>query len=141
MKRILLIKLTSLGDLIHALPALTDAHRVYPDLKVDWVIDENFSQVATWHKAVDKIYTTNHRKWRHGLFAALRPIIQLVRSIRRSKYDLIIDGQGNFKTATLSLLMKDPTAGYDRKSVREMVAAFGYKRRYSVSKKSTPSRG
>jgi lipopolysaccharide heptosyltransferase I len=136
MKRILLIKLTSLGDLIHALPAITDAYQAYPDLKVDWVIDENFSEVATWHPAVDKIYKTNHRKWRHGLIAALRPIVQLVKSVRQADYDLIIDGQGNFKTAFFSLLMRNPTAGYDLNSVREPIASFGYLRKFTVSRKA-----
>ncbi len=67
MKRVLLIKLTSLGDLIHALPALSDAKSARPELEFDWVIDENFQEIATWHPAVKSVITTNHRKWRGAL--------------------------------------------------------------------------
>jgi heptosyltransferase-1 len=136
MKRILLVKLTSLGDLIHALPALTDAKAVYPGLKIDWVIDENFREVASWHSAVGRVFTTNHRHWRKGFWSALAPIGKLIREIRKTKYDLVIDGQGNFKTALLGLFVRGPTAGFDRKSVREPVASFAYQKKYAASKKA-----
>ena len=67
MRRVLLIKLTSLGDLIHALPALSDAKSARPELEFDWVIDENFQEIAAWHPAVKGVITTNHRKWREAL--------------------------------------------------------------------------
>jgi heptosyltransferase-1 len=60
----------------------------------------------------------------------------LIREIRKTKYDLIIDGQGNFKTALLSLFLRGSTAGFDRKSVRESVASFAYQRKHAVSKKA-----
>ena len=88
MKRVLLIKLTSLGDLIHALPALSDAKRARPELEFDWVIDENFREIALWHPAVKDIVTTNHRRWREALAhpstlasisrRSLLPITQLI---------------------------------------------------------------
>jgi heptosyltransferase-1 len=136
MKRVLLIKFTSLGDLIHALPALTDAARAHPGLKFDWMIDESFAQVAKWHNAVDQVFTTSHRTWRRGLISSIKPISALVRSVRKTQYDLVIDGQGNFKTALMSLFMRGPTAGFDRHSVREWVASLAYQRKYPASKKS-----
>ena len=69
MQRVLLIKLTSLGDLIHALPALSDAKSARPELEFDWVIDENFQEIAAWHPAVRRVITTNHRKWREAPIA------------------------------------------------------------------------
>lgn len=138
MKRVLLIKLTSLGDLIHALPALSDAYLACPGISFDWVIDENFQEVASWHPAVDKIFTTNHRTWRHGLFkkSTYRTIFSLFRSIRQTDYDLVIDGQGNFKSALFSLFTKGIRAGFDRHSVREYVAHFAYQEKHSASRKS-----
>ncbi|HEX2583302.1 MAG TPA: lipopolysaccharide heptosyltransferase I [Chlamydiales bacterium] len=133
MKRILLVKLTSLGDLIHALPALTDAKAAYPDLVFDWVIDENFQEVAAWHPAIGRTFTTNHRKWRKNLLASCAPIYGLVKSIRETDYDLILDGQGNFKSALISLLAKGVRAGFDRHSVRESIAQFVYQKKYSAS--------
>ena len=138
MKKILFIKLTSLGDLIHALPALSDAHSACPDVEFDWIIDENFHEIALWHPAVHKIFLTNHRSWRKRAFHpdTLKTIGQLCTSIRQTQYDLIIDGQGNFKTALLSLLPQGPRAGFDRHSVREWIAHLSYQRRYAVSKQS-----
>ena len=66
----LIIKLTSMGDLMHALPALTDASNAYPDIQFDWIVDENFSAVPSWHPKVSEIITTNHRTWRKQLLSS-----------------------------------------------------------------------
>src|SRR6266568_3773001 len=136
MKRVLLIKLTSLGDLIHALPALSDAKSARPELEFDWVIDENFQEIAAWHPAVKSVITTNHRKWRGALAhpSTLGSISRLVAEIRAVEYYLVIDGQGNFKTALLSMFTKGPRAGFDRHSVREWIAHLAYQRRFAASK-------
>jgi heptosyltransferase I len=136
MRKVLLIKLTSLGDLIHALPALSDAQNSHPGIEFDWVIDESFQEVAGWHSAVKGIITTNHREWRGALTSAEThgSISKTIEQIRASEYDLVIDGQGNFKTALLSLFSKGPRAGFDRRSVREWVAHLAYQRRYAASK-------
>lgn len=136
MKRVLLIKLTSLGDLIHALPAITDAYRAIPDIEFDWMVDENFQEIATWHPAVKNTFTTNHREWRHGLShpSTYRTIYGLAKTLRKTKYDLVIDGQGNFKTGLLTLISKGTTAGFDKHSVRERIAHVAYQKRYAASK-------
>ncbi|HET7767012.1 MAG TPA: lipopolysaccharide heptosyltransferase I [Burkholderiales bacterium] len=136
MQRVLLIKLTSLGDLIHALPALSDAQNARPGIEFDWVVDENFQEIAGWHPAVRGIITTNHREWRGAVTSAEThgSISKTIQRIRSREYDLVIDGQGNFKTALLSLLSKGPRAGFDAASVREWVAHLAYQRRYAASK-------
>src|SRR5437763_12145533 len=87
MRRVLLIKLTSLGDLIHALPALSDAQSARPGLEFDWVIDENFREIALWHTAVRRVITTNHREWREALASAEThgSISKTIEEIRRSE--------------------------------------------------------
>lgn len=137
-RRVLLIKLTSLGDLIHALPALSDAARAYPGITFDWLVDENFQEIASWHPNVRKIFTTNHRNWRHALRATqtYHSIYNLIRSLRKETYDVIIDGQGNFKTALLTFCMRGLKAGYDRASVREKVASFAYQKKCAVPKQA-----
>ena len=136
MPRVLLIKLTSLGDLIHALPALSDAQDARPGIAFDWVIDENFQEIATWHPAVQGVITTNHREWRGAVTSAEThgSISKTIEQMRSRQYDLVIDGQGNFKTALLSLFSKGPRAGFDAASVREWVAHLAYQRRYTASK-------
>src|SRR5438034_10306496 len=136
MRRVLLIKLTSLGDLIHALPALSDAQSARPGIEFDWVIDESFQEIAAWHPAVSRVITTNHREWRGALASAEThgSISKTIGEIRASEYDLVIDGQGNFKTALLSLFSKGPRAGFDSRSVREWIAHLAYQRRFAASK-------
>ncbi len=133
MKRILLVKLTSLGDLIHALPALTDAKGAYSDIVFDWVIDENFQEVALWHRAIGRTITSNHRGWRKNFLTSFKPIYGLVKSLRETDYDLVLDGQGNFKSALISLFAKGLRAGFDRTSVREPIAQLAYQKKYSAS--------
>src|SRR5262252_8276508 len=136
MPRVLLIKLTSLGDLIHALPALSDARNAVPGIEFDWVIDENFQEVATWHPAVKDVITTNHREWRGAVTSAEThgSISRTIAQMRSREYELVIDGQGNFKTALLSLFSKGTRAGFDSASVREWVAHLAYQRRYAAPK-------
>jgi lipopolysaccharide heptosyltransferase I len=136
MPRVLLIKLTSLGDLIHALPALSDAQDALPGIEFDWVIDESFQEIATWHPTVEHVITTNHREWRGALASSEThgSVSRTIRQIRAREYDLVIDGQGNFKTALLSLFSKGPRAGFDSASVREWVAHLAYQRRFAASK-------
>lgn len=136
MKRVLLVKLTSLGDLIHALPALSDAHSARPELEFDWLIDENFQEIASWHPAVTGILTSNHRGWRTAFAhpSTFGSIFRLVSGLRANRYDLVIDGQGNIKTALLSMLANGPSAGFDRQSVREWIAHFAYDRRFAASR-------
>lgn len=136
MKRILLIKLTSLGDLIHVLPALSDAASIYPNIEFDWMIDEGFHEVALWHSNVKRLYMTNHRKWRWNDHATFRAIGRLLSDLKKEKYDLVIDAQGNFKTALLSLFTKGVRVGFDKHSVREKIAHFAYQRSYAASKKA-----
>lgn len=138
MRRVLLIKLTSLGDLIHALPALSDARRAHPEIEFDWMIDGSFREVAEWHPAVRDVIPTDHRAWRRGFTGAATPgwIGEARAHLKATPYDLVIDGQGNFKTALISLFARGPRAGFDRHSVREWVAHLAYQRRYAASREA-----
>ena len=67
--KILIIKLTSMGDLMHALPALTDASKQIPNIEFDWVVDESFSEIPLWHPKVNSVIKTNHRIWKRNIFS------------------------------------------------------------------------
>ena len=134
---ILFVKLTSMGDLIHALPALTDASRAIPNISFDWVIDKNFSEVALWHPAVKNIIPTAHRKWRKNFYQSLKngEISQFLTALRKEKYDLVIDGQSSLKSAIAMLLSRGPRHGLDKKSARESwVSSIAYQKTYFVDK-------
>lgn len=133
---VLLVKLSSMGDLIHALPALTDAQTAIPQIRFDWVVDESFAEVATWHPAVAKIITTAHRRWRQNTWQTLRQgeLPDFLRKLRMTDYDLIIDGQTNFKSATITRLAKGLRYGLDRHSAREWGVHWVYQKKIFVPK-------
>lgn len=134
--RVLIIKLTSMGDLMHAFPALTDAARIYPDIQFDWVVDESFSAVPKWHPNVDKVIKTAHRRWRkHPLKTLMNGEWKAFhRQLNLSQYDFIIDLQSNLKSAFVSWLRHGSVCGFDRKTCREWPAHWAYKKHYFVEK-------
>lgn len=134
--RILIIKLTSMGDLMHTLPALTDASKVYPDIQFDWVVDENFSEVPSWHQKVSETITTNHRAWKKQLLSSSlrRDLIELKARINGKNYDAVIDMQNNLKSAVLSYFVKKEVHGMDKKSAREYPAHWAYAFKHEIPK-------
>ena len=129
--RVLLIKTSSLGDVIHALPALTDAARAIPGIKFDWVVEEGFAEIPTWHPAVGKVIPVAIRRWRKNLWQTIKSgeWRRFKQSVRSTKYDLVIDAQGLFKSALPAMLAHGPRAGLDRASAREPLSALLYQRR------------
>lgn len=134
--KILIVKTSSLGDIVHMLPAVTDAVRMIPDLSVDWVVEENFQAVPSWHPDVDQIIPVAIRRWRKNFFSSqTKNEIKSTRQIIHSTpYDAIIDSQGLFKSSVLTHWAKGTRFGYDRKSAREPLASWAYDQRIIVSK-------
>ena len=94
--RVLVIKTSSLGDVIHALPALTDAARAIPGIRFDWVVEEGFAEIPTWHPAVDKVIPVAIRRWRKNLWQTIKSgeWRRFKQAVQSTKYDLVIDAQG-----------------------------------------------
>lgn len=132
--RILIVKTSSLGDVIHTLPALTDASRAIPGLQADWVVEEAFAQVPGWHPAVDRVIPVAIRRWRNDWRRTWRSgQIGLFRSdLRVHQYDHVIDAQGLLKSAIITLMARGPVAGLDRNSAREPMSALFYSRRLRI---------
>lgn len=133
--RVLIIKLTSMGDLIHALPALTDAGRRFPELEVDWVVDNSFREVPAWHPTVKRVIISAHRQWKHNFWHHWfnGDYRRFIRCLNRDSYDFVVDMQNNLKSALISCLYRGVRHGMDRDSVREKPAHWVYQRRYSVA--------
>ena len=102
--RILLIKTSSLGDVIHALPAVTDAARAIPGIRFDWVVEESFAEIPAWHPAVDRVIPVALRRWRKAPFSAWfgGEWHRFRQSLRAERYDAVIDAQGLLKSALLT---------------------------------------
>lgn len=132
--RVLLIKTSSLGDVIHTLPALTDAQAAIPGIRFDWVVEEGFAEIPVWHPAVAEVIPVAIRRWRKQPLTTLRSgeWQRFRQRLRKHRYDLVIDAQGLLKSAILTLGIKTPIAGLDNQSAREALASRFYDERIGV---------
>ena len=89
--------MSSLGDVLHTLPALTDAHAA-TTASFDWVIEENYCELAAWHPAVRRTIAVALRRWRKEL-GAIGELKDYVAALRKEAYDCVIDAQGLLKSA------------------------------------------
>lgn len=134
--KVCLVKTSSMGDILHSLPALTDAQQRIPNLQVDWVVEENFAEIPRWHSAVKSVIPIAIRRWRKSPFSSdtrnqwrdYRTLLQ------KDQYDAVIDAQGLFKSAFFATrLAKGKKYGYDRHSIREPIASIFYDQKASIS--------
>ena len=134
--RVLLVKTSSLGDVIHALPALTDAARAIQGITFDWVVEEGFAEIPTWHPAVGRVIPVAIRRWRKNIWQTIKSgeWRRFKQSLRAEKYDLVIDAQGLVKSAWLTRYVNAPVAGLDKNSAREPLASRFYQRRLAVAR-------
>lgn len=128
MTDILFIKTSSLGDVIHHMPALTEARRQRPDARFAWVVEEAFAPLAALHPAVAEVIPVASRRWRGALLspATLSDMRAFVRRLRAKSYDAVIDTQGLVRTALIARLARGRRHGYDANSIREPLAARCY---------------
>ncbi|MDD2884329.1 MAG: lipopolysaccharide heptosyltransferase I [Dechloromonas sp.] len=134
--RILLVKTSSLGDVIHNLPVLSDIRRQWPDATVDWCVEENFAAIPRLHPALGAVWPVAIRRWRKHLLQATtwREIAALRHALRGQAYDWVIDTQGLLKSALLARWAPGQHAGYAADSAREPLAARFYEQHFSVSR-------
>ncbi len=133
--KILLIKTSSMGDLIHTLPALTDARAMLPGLQVDWVCEEAFCEIPAWHPLVNSVISVALRRWRHHPIKAVKSgeWSAFKKMLRAESYDVVIDAQGLLKSAWLTRKGRGIRCGYDWRSAREPAASLFYENRFSVN--------
>jgi heptosyltransferase-1 len=134
--RILLIKMSSMGDVFHTFPALSDAQKNLPGLVVDWVVEKGFAEIPQWHPIVDKVYPIELRKWRKAPFSkqTRQEMKTFFETINQTQYDLILDAQGLYKSLWVAKKVNAPISGLDFKSAREPLSSLFYKNKYSVAK-------
>jgi heptosyltransferase-1 len=136
MSEILFIKTSSLGDVIHHMPALTEARRALPGARFTWLVEEAYAPLVRLHPAVDDVIPVAWRRWRKswGSPATLAEIRGNLCGIRAKRYGTIVDTQGLARTGMLARLAHGRRHGYDRFSIREPLASFFYDVRHSVSR-------
>jgi heptosyltransferase-1 len=135
MTSILLVKTSSLGDVVHNLPVVSDLCRALPDAAIDWVVEENFAAIPRAHAAVRRVLPVAIRRWRRTPW---RPLLwnemgAFARALRAERYDAVIDSQGLLKSALIARAARGTRYGLDWKSSREPLSMF-YDRTFSVSR-------
>src|SRR5260370_40386250 len=134
MSDVLFIKTSSLGDVIHHMPAVTEVRRNRPNARISWVVEEAFAPLVRLHAAVDTVIPVDSRAWRRGRHrrATWRELRDFVVALRAQSYDEIVDTQGLVRTAVMARLARGRRHGYDAQSVREPPASRFYDVRHRV---------
>jgi len=135
---VLIVKTSSMGDVLHTLPALTDAMQALPGIRFDWAVEEAFSQIPGWHPAVDRVIPVAIRRWRKNWFGAetRQQRCDFKRELQSRRYDVVIDAQGLMKSAALiTRLARGEKHGQDVASAREPFASWFFNHRHDIDKR------
>ena len=126
MPRILLIKTSSLGDVVHNLPVVADIAAALPGVTIDWVVEEAFAAIPQLQPQVSRVMPVAVRRWRRALWnpAVWSELRAFVGTLRAQHYDAVIDTQGLFKSAWIARAARGMRHGLDRESSREPLALF-----------------
>ena len=131
--RILLVKTSSLGDVVHNLPVASDIRQHFPTARIDWAVEESFAEIPRLHPAVTTVVVVAPRRWRKSLLHGdTRSEIAALRAqLNDGAYDFVIDTQGLIKSALIARLAPGRRIGLDWISSREPLRLF-YHRTYRV---------
>jgi heptosyltransferase-1 len=134
MKRILVVKVTSLGDVIQAQAVVADLKRAFPGVAVDWACDDAHAEVARWNQSVDRVLCAPLRRFKKARrWADFKAIAASIAELRAYRYDVVLDIHGVYKSAIIAFLTRSKRRlGYHSKNLGEQGAAFAYTGRFKV---------
>jgi heptosyltransferase I len=132
MKRVLIVKVTSLGDIVQALPVVADIKRAYPGVQVDWAADEAFAEMVHWCASVDRVLCAPLRRFKKARrWSDLKAIAASIAELRAYRYDCIVDIHGVYKSAIIAFLARSSRRiGYQSQDLGERGAGFAYTGRF-----------
>ena len=132
--RVLLVKLSSMGDVLHNLPVVSDLARVYPDIEIDWVTEVPYAGLVALQPRVRKVFAVHLRdlKQRWWSVAAWAAFFDTRKQLGAQEYDVILDTQGLVKSAMVARWANGTIAGFSAETVREPLAARAYDRKVAV---------
>lgn len=133
---ILLVKTSSLGDVIHNLPVVSDLVRRLPNPVIDWCVEESFAAIPRLHPGVKRVLPVAVRRWRKSLLspATWREIQAFRERLRSGAYDVVLDTQGLVKSAVIARQARGPVCGYAPEAAREPFAARFYDETFAIPK-------
>ena len=134
--KVLLVRPSSMGDIIQTLPAITDAYQQIPSIQIDWVVEEAFAEIPSWHLQLHNVIQVAVRRWRKNVLSKHNWVefFQWYKNLRYEHYDLIIDAQGQVKSAIMSLCARGPRAGLDKQSAHDGLISRYYHQQYGINR-------
>lgn len=134
MPRILLVKTSSMGDVLHNLPVVADISRHILNARIDWVVEESFAALPALHPKVGKVVPVAVRRWRKSFWNARDEMRAACRELRAGDYDVVLDTQGLLKSGLIARCAGGESYGYGWRSAREPLASLFYRHTFGVSK-------
>jgi len=131
-KTILIVRTSSLGDLVHMLPAISDIAHHAPQARIDWVVEESFQEIPAWHPAIAQVIPVAHRRWRRAWWASRQERAALRQQLASRTYDVVLDMQALMKSVWIVRQTRGERHGLDWRSAREPLASFFYDVRHRV---------
>lgn len=134
--RILIIKTTSLGDVVHNLPIIADIKKHFPNALIDWMVEESFVEILAMHPDIHHVIPVAVRRWRKSILSkqVWQEFTAFKRQLQSQEYDFVIDTQGLLKSGLITYLSNSRNkCGYDKSSARESIASWFYHQKYRVS--------
>jgi len=126
--KIAIVKLSAMGDIIHAMVALQYIKKSNPTLQIDWIVEQGFTFVLEGNPHIDNILPVNLKAIKKDKFKIIEQI-KLVRTYAKNNYDLVIDAQGLMKSAMTAMLLGKNRAGFSKNSIREGIASYFYEQK------------
>jgi heptosyltransferase-1 len=130
--KLAIVKLSALGDIIHAMIALQFLKANNPNLTIDWIVEQNFAEILKYNPDITNIRTINLKglkKNKLGIFQQ----IQQIKHYAKADYDLVIDAQGLIKSAITARLLGNTVVGFDKQSIRESLASYFYNQKIACA--------
>src|SRR6185295_15029589 len=137
--RILIVKLGSIGDIVHTLPALAAIRSGLPDAEISWVVERNCRKILEDNPLLDRLIEVDTKAMRRGLMSGetLRAPRQQLRRLRASAFDVALDFQGLLKSSSIARLSGARRIfGYSREGLREPASAFLLSNRVVVARRT-----
>ena len=131
--RIAIVKLSALGDIVHAMVVLQFIKRFNKEILIDWVVDENYKELLDKHPDINQVFTTKLKQVKKNK-SVFQLLTELSKVRKLGPYDIVIDLQGLFKSAIISkLIPSKKTIGFDKESIRERFASLFYSHKFNFA--------
>lgn len=136
MPKLLIVKTSSLGDVIHNLPIIADIRAHQPNIEIDWLVEANFADIPKLHRGVNQVIKVDLRRWRKALLdkSTWQEISALKRQLSLKAYDIVLDTQGLLKSGAMTYFSQGHKHGYHKSSAREPIVSFFYDTTHQVSR-------